>query len=88
MRKSKTRTLLFGYIGQESVEEHEVLEYEEGENDPREFTPESSQEKPFCLSSNRTNDGLLFFTPARGDVYVRWCGIFFILLGGTSNNLH
>ena len=63
-------------MGQESVEEHEVLEYEEGENDPREFTPESSQEKPFCLSLkslNLTNDGLLA------------C---FLLVGGTSNNLH
>ena len=72
MRKSKTRTLLFGYMGQESVEEHEEHEHEEGENDSSELTPESSHEKPFFLSSNLTNDGRLA------------C---FLLLGGTSNNL-
>ena len=59
---------------EQEVHEHE--EGEEGENDPREFTPESSQEKPFCLEPNSralTNDGLLA------------C---FLLVGGTSNNLH
>ena len=60
-------------MGQESVEEQEVQEHEEGENDPREFTPESSQEKPFCISLYLTNDGRLA------------C---FLLVGGTSNNLH
>ena len=73
MRKSITRTLLFGYMGQESVEEHEEHEHEEGENDFSEWTPESSHEKPCFLSSNLTNDGRLA------------C---FLLLGGTSNNLH
>ena len=59
---------------EQEVHEHE--EGEEGENDPREFTPESSLEKPFCLFLNSlalTNDGLLA------------C---FLLVGGTSNNLH
>ena len=59
---------------EQEVHEHE--EGEEGENDPREFTPESSQEKPFCLSLkslNLTNDGWLACS---------------LLLGGTSNNLH
>ena len=67
------RRQLFGYMRLKSVEEHEEHEHEEGENDSRELTPESSQEKHFFLSSNLTDDGRLAF---------------FLLLGGTSNNLH